>query len=80
VHDSKALHDVDKYIMVAEATVQTVLDADRKTVAAAASESQAWSLQRMKASFNKLKAEPQLDVEAPKAEEITPVPYYSLYK
>ena len=76
----KALRDVDKYIMVAEATVETVLGGDRKTVAAAATETQAWSLQRLKASFQKLKTEPHSDVEAPKGEEITPVPYYRLYK
>lgn len=60
--------------------METVLEADRKTVAGAAAESQGWSLQRMKASFKKLTDTPQSDVEAPKAEEITPVSYFSLYR
>lgn len=67
--------------MVAEASAEPILPADRRTAAAAASQPQGcFALQRIKASVTELTADPEPDIEAPKATQITPVPYYSLYK
>lgn len=67
--------------MVADASVDPILPADRKTVAAIASQPQGcFALRRIKALVSRLTGDPQSDIEAPTTAEITPVPYYSLYK
>jgi hypothetical protein len=68
--------------MVAEASVDPTLPADRKPVSVAALQPQGcFALQRIKASVSRLiTGDPQPDIEAPTAADIIPVPYYSLYK
>lgn len=66
--------------MGVEATVETVIQADRKTVAGSAAEAQGWNLQRLKSLLKTDADEPKADVEAPKAEDIKPLPYSSLYR
>ena len=57
--------------------MEAIADADSK---AAAFKPQRWlPLQRIRASVAKLTADPQPDVEAPAAETVSPVPYYSLF-
>ncbi len=67
---------------MASATVETIADADRKTVAGAAAESQGWNIQRIKRIFAKNDAGKATDVEIPKEKvaDVKPVAYWQLYR